>query len=179
MPNPRRKCVFNQDLQKKYPFMKKGKTDSDIFCEICISTISIAAAGKTEIEKHLDSTKHKKALEARSSSRKVTNFYTSSTDYTTSACEGVWSYHLTKSNHSFRSSDCASKIFRICFEIRNFHCARTKCDAIVSNVLAPHVVDEIKKELAGVNYLSITTDSSNHGNIKMMPVLVRYFIHSM
>lgn len=176
MPNSRRKCVFNSDLQKKYKFMKKGNTDSDVICEICGSTISIAAAGKTEIEKHLAAAKHKKALNARSKTRTVNNFFASTKDYTISACEGVWSYHVIKANHSFRSSDCASKVFRTCFEMRMFHCARTKCEAIVVNVFAPFVVEEIKKELVCVNYVTISTDASNRGNVKMLPVLVRYFI---
>lgn len=39
------------------------------------STINIAAAGKTEIEKHLTVAKHKKALNARSNTRTVNNFF--------------------------------------------------------------------------------------------------------
>lgn len=109
MSKPRRTCVFNADLQKKYAFMKKGKTESSVICEICNSTINIATARKTDIEKHLASAKHKKALNARSNSRTVTNFFASSKDYTISACEGVWSYHVIRASHSFKSSDCASK----------------------------------------------------------------------
>lgn len=156
--------------------MKKGKTESSVICEICNSTINIAAAGKTDIEKHLASAKHQKALNARSNSRTVTNFFASSKDYTISACEGVWSYHVVRANHSFKSSDCASKIFRTCFEMRLFHCARTKCEAIATNVFAPFALDEMKKELVSVNHITLSTDASNRGNVKMMPVLARYFI---
>lgn len=156
--------------------MKKGKSDSDILCDICHETINIAAGGKTDIEKHSLTTKHTKALNARSNSRTVNNYYASAKDFSVAACEGVWAYHVVRSNHSFRSSDCASKIFRTCFEMRMFHCARTKCESIVTNVLAPYAADEIKKELASVNYVTISTDASNRGNVKMFPVLARYFI---
>lgn len=176
MPKPRRTCVFNADLQKKYPYMKKGQTDSSVLCEICNSTINIATAGKKDIEKHVISAKHKKALDAKSNSRTVTDFFASSKDYTMSTYEGVWAYHVIKANHSFKSSDCASKIFRTCFQMQKFHCARTKCQAIATNVFTPFVLDEMKKELACSNYITVSTDASNRGNVKMFPVLARYFI---
>lgn len=115
-------------------------------------------------------------LNAKSQSHKVTSYFASSKDYTIAACEGVWTYHFIKASHSFRSSDCASKIFRTCFEMKMFHCARTKCESIATNVLAPFALDAIKMEMATVNYINIATDASNHGNIKMLPVLARYFI---
>lgn len=69
-----------------------------------------------------------------------------------------------------------SKLFRTCFEIENFHCARTKCEAIVTNVLAPHAEKTLQNELLDRNYVCLSTDACNHGNIKMMPIVVRYFI---
>lgn len=176
MPQPRRKCVFNADLQKSYPYMKKGSTDSDVFCEICNSTMNISADGRNGIEKHIKTTKHEKALNARSKSRTVNEYFPSSADYTISAYEGLWTYHVIKSNNSFKSSDCASKIFRMCFAMTKFYCARTKSHAITKNVFAPFVVGEIKKELHATNYITITTDASNRGSVKLFPILARYFI---
>lgn len=37
-------------------------------------------------------------------------------------------------------------------------------------------MEELKRELSEINYVSVSTDASNHGSIKMMPVVVRYFI---
>lgn len=54
-------------------------------------------------------------------------------------------------------------------------CSRTKCQAIVTNVFAPHVKQLLHKELEKCHYVSIYTDASNHGNIKLFPVLVRFF----
>lgn len=78
MAPSRRKSIFNSKLQKKYPQMKKGRTESDARCDLSDSTINIANAGKSEIDKHLESVKHKKAMSARSKSRTVTSFFTSS-----------------------------------------------------------------------------------------------------
>lgn len=177
---PRGKCIFNPELAKKYPFIKKSNkkssTDSDVRCDLCNSEFNLANAGKTDIEKHLQTIKHKKALQAASSSRTVTQFFPSSTDRGLAACEGVWAYHVIQSNHSFLSSDCASKLFRTVFEINKFHCGQTKCRAIAINVFAPYSRNVLKNDLAKSHYITVSTDASNHGNIKMMPVVVRYFV---
>lgn len=179
MSKRRGTCVLNPNLQEKYPFIKKNKSDSDVRCETCNAEFSIAHSGKGDIESHLKSARHKNALQAASKSKDMTSFFKTSTlntlDLQTAACEGVWSYHLIKENHSFRSADCASKIIRSCFELSKFHCARTKCEAIVINVFAPYLMDELKKDLEHAHFIIIMTDASNHGNIKMFPVLIRYF----
>lgn len=177
MSSRRRKCFFNKDLATKYPFIKKqsDKTDSDVCCDLCGSSFNIANAGKADIEKHITTQKHMKALESASSSHSITEFV-KSFDFSMAACEGAWAYHLIKANQSFRSTDCSSKLFRTCFGMKNFHCARTKSEAIVTNVFAPFAFEELKKELSAVRYVCVSTDASNHGNVKMMPVMVRYFL---
>lgn len=57
-----------------------------------------------------------------------------------------------------------------------FSCSRTKCQAIITNVIAPFVEQMLQEDLQNVHYVSISTDASNHGNIKLFPVLVRYFV---
>lgn len=179
MPKRRGTCVFNADLQDKYKFIKKNKTESDVRCDTCNAEFSVAHSGKADIESHIKSTRHKNALQAASKSKDMTSYFKSSTlsafDLQTAACEGVWAYHMIKENHSFRSADCASKIIRGCFELSKFQCARTKCEAIVTNVFAPYLINQLKKDLEDTHFVTILTDASNHGNIKMFPVLVRYF----
>lgn len=172
------KRVFNPELGKKYLFLEaaKNKTPSDVHCNTCNSDFSIAYAGKSDIEKHIASAKHKKALQVASSNRPVSQFFSSARENNLAACEGVWTYHVIKSNHSYLSSDCASKLFRTCFEVHKFHCARTKCEAIATNVFAPFARNTLKDELAKRRYVSLSTDASNHGNVKMMPLVVRYFV---
>lgn len=174
----RKRYVFNDELQKKYSFFEKSETnDGEIRCTICSSTINISSDGKTGIERHIKTARHTRALEERAKNHSVKTFFPSqSFDHKTPACEGVWAYHMIKSNHSFRSADCASEIFRKCFGLNEFHSARTKTEAIINGVIAPFAVDEVKKELDSVNYVTLATDASNRKSIKMMPVLARYFI---
>lgn len=65
-------------------------------------------------------------------------------------------------------------LHRFCFEPK-FHCARTKCEKIVSNVFAPYAIDILTNQLKKANCISILIDASNHGNIKLFPLLVRFF----
>lgn len=92
------------------------------------------------------------------------------------AKEAKMVFHMIKENHSFRSMTCLTDMMKNVFGQKKFDCGRTKSSAIVSNVFEPMVIEEIKSELKIVQYISVATDSSNHGNTKMFPVLIRYFI---
>ena len=70
--------------------------------------------------------------------------------------------------------DCTSGLIRTFYE-KTFTCARTKCEAIVSKVIYPHVQDQLKSELEGCKFVTVAFDASNQREIKLMPVLVRYF----
>jgi hypothetical protein len=44
------------------------------------------------------------------------------------------------------------------------------------SVLAPYTIAVFRNELERANYVLIMIDSSNHCTLKIVPVLVRYFI---
>lgn len=153
-------------------------TESDVRCNKCQGSFNISSRGAADIVRHLDSDRHKAALTASAGSQPLTSFFftASPEDQHTAACEATWAYHTIKENHSFRSADCATKIFKSCFRMLIFTCSHSKCEAIVTNVLAPFAVQMLKEDLKEVRFVSLLTDSSNHGNVKMMPVLARYFV---
>lgn len=171
--------VLSDKLREQYPFIVKTKSDSDVHCNVCNTDFNISHGGKSDIESHLKSDKHKTAVGAAASSQQLTRYFKSFSmtkhDLQIAACEGVWAYHVINSNHSFRSADCASKIIRNCFGLEKFTCARTKCESIATGVFAPFVVDELKKDLEKCHFITVITDASNHGIIKMFPVVARYF----
>lgn len=174
----RRKCILNNDLAKEFPFIKKLKFDSDVRCDKCLASFSIANGGKADIVQHLKTEKHKKSDIAASSSKLMSDFLRSKIfdEATTknAIIEGTWAYHTIQHNHSFRSNDCTSKLIKNCFD-EKYSCARSKCEAIVCNVLAPHSIDNIKIEMSTVNFVTLYSDCSNHGNIKICPILARFF----
>jgi hypothetical protein len=60
--------------------------------------------------------------------------------------------------------------------VQKFSCGRTKCEAIVVNLLAPFAMQQILEELKIVKYISVMVDTSSHESLKLVSVLVRYFI---
>lgn len=173
----RSKCILNAELKKQYPFLENvpNKTKSDVRCTVCSSEFSIGNAGKTDIDKHIVTKKHQKGETDKLGCQPVKNFF-KRIDTTLAAREGLWAYHIIKSNISFLSTDCSSKLFRECFAINNFRSARTKTEAIVTNVLAPIAEDMLNADLKSCRFVTLTTDASNHGSLKLMPVMVRYFL---
>lgn len=180
----RRKNKFSDALQKEFPQFKPASDESDVFCEICQKKISIANKGRTDLTQHLASKKHQSNLRAAGSSQKLTQMLVvqkSPIELKILAAEATLAYHAVQHNYSYLSCDCGSKLFKKVFpdsEIAGkFACARTKTEAIINEVLGPHSVklrlEEMRK--LDVLYIGISTDGSNHGSIKMFPVLVQYF----
>ena len=52
-----------------------------------------------------------------------------------------------------------------------FTCARTKCDAIVSNVLATWATTLVTQDLDQVEFVSPSIDVSIHGHVKLLPIV--------
>ena len=58
---------------------------------------------------------------------------------------------------------------------KKFALGRTKAQKIVQNVFSPYAVSLLEEDLKNANFVCVYYDASNHGDIKMVPVLVRYF----
>jgi len=97
-------------------------------------------------------------------------------DFLLAAREATFVYHTIIHYHSFRSMSCTSELIRQCLNDKKFTCAKTKTREIVVNVICPYIVDNTLKELSFANYVSVLVDGSNHKAIKLVPVVVRYFL---
>lgn len=114
-------------------------------------------------------------------------------DDKTAAAEGAWAFHVATHNQAFASTDyCSSDaLFRTMFSdsevAKKFGCGRDKTQAILKGlfflvffvhssslgVLAPYSVESLLKEL-GDQPFSISTDASNHKEIKLFPLVIRF-----
>lgn len=169
-------CTLTAKLRATYPYLETTKSESDVLCRKCKASFSIASGGNADIVRHEKTAKHIAALNAASSSRAVTSYFASTLDLQTAAQEGTWAFHIISANQSFASSDCATQIFQKCFDLKKFSCSQKKCQTIITNVFAPHVEELTQRDLKQCNFATVYTDASNHGNIKLFPVLVRYFL---
>lgn len=172
---PKYKCKWSDSIKSSHPYLKKGSTEFTAFCTVCNCTFSIASGGKSDAEKHKVSEKHVKNSRS-TANNSIQSHFQPTFNSKLAAQEGLWAYHVVTSNHSFASSDCSSKILRQCFDIKKFTCSQSKCRAIVVNVLARHAEDNMADEIMKSRFITLYTDASNHNDVKLFPVMGRYFL---
>lgn len=183
---PKRKCKFSVELQKKYTCFRKGRDDFEGECIICKpgTFVSVANKGGLDLQSHVDSEKHKKAIRGEASSAKLTDFFVkpcSKLEDEVTAAEGTFAFHTVKHHNSYNVTACTSGLFKTTFPDSNiamkFSSAKTKTEAIVNSVLAPDSLDSILKNIErnDIRYCGVSVDASNHGALKVFPVVIQYF----
>lgn len=178
---PKRKCVVSDEMIKEFPSFKRGRTANDVFCNLCNCYISIANKGKLDITEHISTTKHKKNIESTSGiSNILQKFITSESDSKyIRAAEGTIAYHTIKHHQSFKSHDCSVALYKTLFKdstiCQKLACGRTKAEAIILKIFAPHTIEKTLQELEDIPYITVSTDASNHGSTKLFPILIQYF----
>lgn len=179
----KRKCKFNElSAKAKHPCFSHGRTDYEAKCMVCDRYIQVGNKGLLELDRHVATEVHKKNFHNYSSSGKIFNFFIpkfTKVEEKICAAEGVHAFHTVCHHLSYKSTDCSSKMYAHMFgdsEVaKKFGCARTKTESIINNVFSPHAVDVIMEEMSLLPYCGVSTDASNHGSIKMFPVLIQYF----
>ena len=183
---PKRKCKFTAELKTKFPCFRSGREEWEAECLVCKAGtyVSVANKGAVDLQAHVDSDKHNKAIRGESSSTKLTDYFVkpgSKLEDAVTAAEGVFAFHTVKHHSSFKSMDCTSALLKKTFPdsevARKFSSARTKTEAIVNSVLAPHSVEAALHsfEENHIAYCGVATDGSNHGSVKLFPVIIQYF----
>jgi hypothetical protein len=71
---------------------------------------------------------------------------------------------------------CTSKLLQITLEPK-FACAHTKAVAIIVNVYEPHALNVLHCDLEKATFIAVLTAATNHKEIKIFPVLFRYFYY--
>lgn len=162
--------------------MLQKKDEHTAYCPTCDVSFSLASKGKSDIDQHLNSEKHRRRVRDSASSSKVPSFFApkfTKLDDQISAAEGTLAFHTVKHHFSFNSVDCSHKLLQTILPdsqiAKKISCARTKTEAIVVNVLAPLSIEFMLADVAQTSFISISTDASNHGSTKMFPILLQYF----
>lgn len=152
---PKRKCIFSDELKKKYKMFKPTAQPWEVKCELCDQIISIASKGKHDLEKHLNTEKHRKNIKTAACSSNIDNFVTPRRPkLEVQAAETTLVFHTVKHNQSFNSLDCTVPLQKCLYSdseiAKQVTCARTKAEAILKNVLAPYVFKNIVEDLSDV-----------------------------
>ena len=95
------------------------------------------------------------------SSSCVTNLFKAASDESLllAAKKATFAYHTGIHGQSFKSSDCTSKLFSKLFEPK-FALRRTKCEAVLTNCIAPMIAAELRQELKAnkANFISASIE---------------------
>ena len=115
----RRTNIFNAELRKQFPYFKVGSNDSEVVCQKCFATVSIATMGRSAITQHLKQEKHKKAVDLPASAS-LSTFYRrvqfGEPERRLTAAEGTFTYHTVRHSMSFRSMNCSTSLIQNLFE---------------------------------------------------------------
>jgi hypothetical protein len=110
-------------------------------------------------------------------SHKVTSYVTKETigdeDKHIAAEEGLFAFHTIKHKHFFRSMDRTSSVIRN-LHVQKFSYGRTKCEAVVVNVLAPFDMQQILGELETVKYVTFMVRTRNHKSLKLSNKIIAF-----
>ena len=183
---PKRKSKFTEELQQKYPIFRKGRDEFKAECITCgyRTFVSVANKDKLILDRHVNSSKHKKAVRRKASSAKVTDYFSKAetqTEDNVAAAEVTMAFHTVKHHHTYRSNDCTStlmgKLFADSSIFKKYSCAQIKVEAIVNSVLslmtAQYVLNNIQAHR--IMYIEVATDSSSHKSTKLSPIVIQYF----
>ena len=164
---------------------KKLKIEHEAFCTVCQTVVSVANKGKCNLDQHIQSSKHRNNIQSTSGhSNKLDAFFViqnSKNEEKVLATEATLAFHTAKHHHSYIPCDCSTKLYRRLFAdsevATKISSARTKTEAIINQVLAPNSLKQILNRIndENISHIGVCTDGSNHGAIKMFPVLIQFF----
>lgn len=156
-------------------------TDSgkgEAFCKLCVSPLR---AHKTDLEKHMKTKTHKdKEIRFSKTQPKLASFgYSSNKD--TLSNEKIMDIKMSTyiaAHSSIRSIDHLSEVLKTCgigSPLENIQLHRSKCSAIIKNVLEPAMLKELLEEVGNQSYSIILDESTDLTTEKYMAYCIRYY----
>ena len=141
-----------------------------------MSEFSISHGGRSDIKDHTKRVKHKANLQVAAKNVRLDNFLKKTLhddcDMLIAAKEATFTYHSAVHNIGFETADCSSKLIAKLFEPK-FSSARIKTEAIILNAIVPLAAEELKNDLMEINFVTLTADTLNRKDVKLIPVMVR------
>ena len=182
----KRKCTFTNEMQEKHSGFRKVRNDYEAECLVCKPATYISAVhkGNGDLNTHLQSKKHRKAVRWAAASTKMTNYFVtvgSKCEDEITAAEGTLAFHSVNHHHSFLSMDRTSLLLKKIFPDSNvaekFSSGRTKTEKVATSVLAQYSIDVVLKsfEENNIAYFGVATEGSNHNELKLFPIITQYF----
>lgn len=179
----RGKCNFTTEMSKELSMFVKSKLEHEVECLTCNKKIiNISNKGRHDIMQHVDSEKHKKNVASASKTNKLNEVFpvkNCKQNQLVYASEATLAYHTVVHHFSYNSTDCTNRLIPKLFQdskiASEIQCGKTKTQAIVDNVIAPHSLEIVCECLDRTRFVGVCTDGSGHGATKLFPVIVQFF----
>ncbi|GFT64730.1 dimer_Tnp_hAT domain-containing protein [Trichonephila clavipes] len=166
--------------------MKEGLIGSSYVCPKCGKSMELrertAYDGLKAVTHHAEAKKHKECESAAAMSHRMKSFFTpkgSSQSEKVGIAELTEVYHSIKHHISYVAQDCSLKVLKQVINdsdiVKQMTGGRTKCTALVNQVLFPFSMELVQEDLKNDVPFSVATDASNKGNRKIFPVAIQYF----
>ncbi|OCT57593.1 uncharacterized protein LOC108704684 [Xenopus laevis] len=173
----KRKCVLTESILIDFPYIRPGPTENYAFCTLCQTAFTIASGGRSTVKEHSASKRHLRA--SQSCSVKETPFFKTylpdAHEFSFALQEGTFAFHTIKHHQSFLSMDCSASLIKRFYECK-FSCSKSRCETIITDVLARWAEDTVLQDIHKASYVTLLTDASNNGCVKLFPVLLQYVI---
>ena len=180
----KRKNSYRDEYEKEFSNVKRClKGQCFAHCSFCKCDINLEAIGKAAISALNATQMHKNSARQTKSNQSVKAFFKSQSapttlDYKATPAEGTWAFHTVKHQQSFFSNDCTSHLLKTLFPdsdiAKKFASARMKTKSIITRVLGPYAQKILLPEL-GTQPFSASVDASNHNQLKLFPLVIRFF----
>lgn len=177
-------CSYNEHWEKSHKWLIIGINSEYAKCKLCLSSFLVKWDGLKAVTAHEKSDKHQLMAQDASTSKMLESFFVkknTAEEDKVIAAEVAYVFLHTQHHHSYLSMDCGMQLSCKCFPDSNIaaklSCGRTKSEAIVCNVLAPHSLKMLYQQL-GNSFYSISSDASNRKNRKLFPLCIHYYTHN-
>lgn len=185
MNAPMKKKSYTQNYRSEWENKEEFKhwlrpvpgDSTKAFCSYCHSVIY---AKLNDLQKHMETKKHKTKSELFSSNLRL-NFPTAPTKTKCKHCaraECTLALYIAE-HSSIRHIDHLTDVCKKCFNdsksITDMKLHRTKCTQVINDILAPHFEKELLSDIGDQKYSLLLDESTDVSVTKYLGIVVRYF----
>ena len=180
MGKTEKKRLYNrdwEDLPELKRWLKKSDTVPDMaYCTLCRGNLRIHL---NDLKKHPQTLKHKKLDEARKAQKSVVTAFKPTprllTQQQKQKRRDLRFALFTSVKSSFRSIDPLGEIIDQEFGPNVIKLHRTKCMALVKNILGPYFKSELQQDLLNAPFSILLDESTDISATKLLAFSIRYY----
>ena len=179
----KKKTVYSQKYRKEWETQEEFKSwlrpvandPTKAFCTFCHCEMFGRIA---DIKKHRITKKHKDKSDLVSQNRQIEYVRASKDNTKTLKVEGTLSLFIVE-HTSIQQIDHLTEALKKCItdsqSVMDIKMHRTKCSAVIKNVLAPHFKQMLLDDIGSQKYSALLDESTDLSVSKLLGIVIRYF----